>query len=339
MRELAPRAPTAGAPRSPRPPRAAGRSPSRPGATRSPPGATTPTIKIPAGIDVELMLEEGARLLERAAAGVPGRPDGRARARRRDALRDDRPAGRRPARGRRRRPTSTRPSPATRCASCVTASDRLPLRVDRERALFGSWYEFFPRSEGAAWTRRRRRRSAAPSAPPRSGCPPSPRWASTSSTCRRSTRSARTNRKGPNNTLTAGPARRRARRGPSARRRAGTTRSTPTSARSRTSTPSWRGPRELGHGGRARLRAAVLAGPPLGARSTPSGSPRAPTARSRTPRTRRRSTRTSTRSTSTATPTASTPRSLRVCGTGWTTACGSSGSTTRTPSRWSSGSG
>ena len=26
------------------------------------------------------------------------------------------------------------------------------------------------------------------------------------------------------------------------------------------------------------------------------------------------------------------------CGSGWTTACGSSGSTTRTPSRWSSGS-
>ena len=26
----------------------------------------------------------------------------------------------------------------------------MPLWVDRERALFGSWYEFFPRSEGAA---------------------------------------------------------------------------------------------------------------------------------------------------------------------------------------------
>ena len=45
----------------------------------------------------------------------------------------------------------------------------------------------------------------APSGPPRSGCPRSRRWASTSSTCRRSTRSARTNRKGPNNTLTPGP--------------------------------------------------------------------------------------------------------------------------------------
>jgi starch synthase (maltosyl-transferring) len=31
----------------------------------------------------------------------------------------------------------------------VTASERCPLRVDRTRALFGSWYELFPRSEGA----------------------------------------------------------------------------------------------------------------------------------------------------------------------------------------------
>ncbi|KWX08698.1 alpha-1,4-glucan:maltose-1-phosphate maltosyltransferase, partial [Carbonactinospora thermoautotrophica] len=31
----------------------------------------------------------------------------------------------------------------------VTASDPLPLWVDRQRALFGSWYEFFVRSEGA----------------------------------------------------------------------------------------------------------------------------------------------------------------------------------------------
>ncbi|MFG3662600.1 alpha-1,4-glucan--maltose-1-phosphate maltosyltransferase, partial [Streptomyces sp. NPDC047706] len=30
----------------------------------------------------------------------------------------------------------------------VTASGALPLLVERERALFGSWYEFFPRSEG-----------------------------------------------------------------------------------------------------------------------------------------------------------------------------------------------
>ncbi|WP_254594730.1 maltotransferase domain-containing protein, partial [Streptomyces sp. 8P21H-1] len=31
----------------------------------------------------------------------------------------------------------------------LSRSDPLPLSVERERALYGSWYEFFPRSEGA----------------------------------------------------------------------------------------------------------------------------------------------------------------------------------------------
>ena len=31
----------------------------------------------------------------------------------------------------------------------LTASDSHPLWIDRERALYGAWYEFFPRSEGA----------------------------------------------------------------------------------------------------------------------------------------------------------------------------------------------
>jgi starch synthase (maltosyl-transferring) len=34
----------------------------------------------------------------------------------------------------------------------LTRSEPLPLRVDRERAQFGAWYEFFPRSEGARQT-------------------------------------------------------------------------------------------------------------------------------------------------------------------------------------------
>ncbi|MDP1720019.1 MAG: alpha-1,4-glucan--maltose-1-phosphate maltosyltransferase [Candidatus Nanopelagicaceae bacterium] len=34
----------------------------------------------------------------------------------------------------------------------VTKTDLFPIRVDRERALFGAWYEFFPRSEGATAT-------------------------------------------------------------------------------------------------------------------------------------------------------------------------------------------
>jgi starch synthase (maltosyl-transferring) len=107
-------------------------------------------IKIPEGQDVDLMLEEGARLHEQAAANLsdgdhtgdagrlisvaetlraPGDPVERLSA----AL----------ARGvlalLARHPLRT----------LLTVSPSYPLWVDRERALFGSWYEFFPRSEGA----------------------------------------------------------------------------------------------------------------------------------------------------------------------------------------------
>ncbi|MFI2202442.1 maltotransferase domain-containing protein, partial [Streptomyces sp. NPDC020192] len=103
-------------------------------------------IKIPAGIDTELVLEEGARLYERAAAGVPHTRRSLLR-KAVAALRDDTLSvterlkaalsgevqallARHPLR------------------ELVTASDTLPLLVERERALYGSWYEFFPRSEG-----------------------------------------------------------------------------------------------------------------------------------------------------------------------------------------------
>jgi starch synthase (maltosyl-transferring) len=33
--------------------------------------------------------------------------------------------------------------------SLISKSDSYPIKVERERALVGSWYEFFPRSEGA----------------------------------------------------------------------------------------------------------------------------------------------------------------------------------------------
>ncbi|WP_425829399.1 maltotransferase domain-containing protein [Streptomyces fractus] len=107
----------------------------------------TAKIKIPAGIDTELVLEEGALLHERAAKGAPASVREtivRAAA----ALRD-----------------TTRPAPSRLAAALapdvqrildrhplrelVTRSRALPLLVERERALFGSWYEFFPRSEGA----------------------------------------------------------------------------------------------------------------------------------------------------------------------------------------------
>ncbi|QEU87803.1 DUF3416 domain-containing protein [Streptomyces viridosporus T7A] len=104
-------------------------------------------IKIPAGMDTEVVLEEGARLYERAAAGVP-EPDARdlllATV---DALRDEgRPAASRLA-------AALTPQVAAVLAryplrELVTGSAPLPLLVERERALYGAWYEFFPRSEG-----------------------------------------------------------------------------------------------------------------------------------------------------------------------------------------------
>jgi starch synthase (maltosyl-transferring) len=106
------------------------------------------TIKIEAGVDVELMLEEGALLLERAAAGSRPAPGRRALLDAAKALRDtSRPV---PA----RLSAATAPEVSATLAThplrdFVTSSDRMPLRVDRERALYGSWYEFFPRSEGA----------------------------------------------------------------------------------------------------------------------------------------------------------------------------------------------
>ena len=116
-------------------------------------------------------------------------------------------------------------------------------------------------------------------------------------------------------------------------------RSTPTSAPSRTSTPSSPRASEPRPRGRPRPRPPGRARPPVGHEPPASGSPPAPTAPSPTPRTRRRSTRTSTRSTSTTTRSASAARCCGSSGTGCPTACGSSASTTRTPSRWRSGSG
>ncbi|MFV8129644.1 alpha-1,4-glucan--maltose-1-phosphate maltosyltransferase [Streptomyces syringium] len=107
-------------------------------------------IKIPAGIDTELVLEEGALLYERAAAGVP-KSDGReAVLAAADALRD----GRRQVADRLAAALTPEVTAALTCyplRELVTSSRSLPLLVERERALFGSWYELFPRSEGATW--------------------------------------------------------------------------------------------------------------------------------------------------------------------------------------------
>ena len=71
----------------------------------------------------------------------------------------------------------------------ITRGRPQQIYVDRERALFGSWYEFFPAPRVVA-TRPAARCTARSSRQPRSSTG-SPRWASTSSTSHRSTRSAR----------------------------------------------------------------------------------------------------------------------------------------------------
>ncbi|MFI7294376.1 alpha-1,4-glucan--maltose-1-phosphate maltosyltransferase [Streptomyces sp. NPDC050121] len=104
-------------------------------------------IKIPAGMDTELVLEEGARLYERAAAGVPQGPDRTVVLAAVDALRDaSRPAAARLAAA--LTPQAEAVLGRHPLRDLVTASEPLPLLVERERALYGAWYEFFPRSEG-----------------------------------------------------------------------------------------------------------------------------------------------------------------------------------------------
>ncbi|MFC8514798.1 maltotransferase domain-containing protein, partial [Streptomyces sp. NPDC057257] len=103
-------------------------------------------IKIPAGMDTELVLEEGARLYERAAEGVPPVLCDIVLSAV-DALRDEaRPAASRLAAA--LTPEVDAVLAAHPLREFVTASDTLPLLVERERALYGAWYEFFPRSEG-----------------------------------------------------------------------------------------------------------------------------------------------------------------------------------------------
>ncbi|MEU9312561.1 alpha-1,4-glucan--maltose-1-phosphate maltosyltransferase [Streptomyces sp. NPDC048256] len=106
-------------------------------------------IKIPAGMDTELVLEEGARLYERAADGVPEAPDRTAVLAAAEALRDEtRPAVSRLAAA--LTPQVDAVLGLYPLRELVTASEPLPLLVERERALYGAWYEFFPRSEGTA---------------------------------------------------------------------------------------------------------------------------------------------------------------------------------------------
>ncbi len=106
------------------------------------------TIKVEADVDSELMLEEGARMLERSlsASAVEGEPTLLHHAV--AALRDTT----RPPLDRLR--VATAPEMHRWFArhpfrEMVSPTPAYPLLVERELALFGAWYEIFPRSEGA----------------------------------------------------------------------------------------------------------------------------------------------------------------------------------------------
>jgi starch synthase (maltosyl-transferring) len=108
-------------------------------------------LKIPAGVDVELMFTEARLLLERVEADLDPR----------DRAGHELLAGALEA----TLGTGSRPVPARLAAlqdpelgalllahplrELVTIEGPYPAYADRERALFSSWYEFFPRSEGA----------------------------------------------------------------------------------------------------------------------------------------------------------------------------------------------
>ncbi|GAA0477483.1 alpha-1,4-glucan--maltose-1-phosphate maltosyltransferase [Streptomyces sp. NPDC046215] len=112
-------------------------------------------IKVPAANDAgdtELVLQEGALLHERAAAGVPKKEGREAVLAAVDALRDTaRPVAVRLAAA--LTPQVTAALAAHPLRELVTVSRPVPVLVERERALFGSWYELFPRSEGAVVAR------------------------------------------------------------------------------------------------------------------------------------------------------------------------------------------
>jgi starch synthase (maltosyl-transferring) len=108
----------------------------------------TASVKIPAGIDTDLVLAEGAQLYERAAAGVPKNDGRQVVLAAVDALRDAaRPVAARHAAA--LAPQVVQVLDRHPLRELVSATRPLPLHVERQRALFGSWYEFFPRSEGA----------------------------------------------------------------------------------------------------------------------------------------------------------------------------------------------
>ncbi len=162
-------------------------------------------VKIAAGVDVDLMLQEGAALFADAAAESEVPASCRSAFRRAGTTLADLSLSTE-ERLQAGLDDEVRVAVATYpLRSHVSESSEFPLQVERERAGRGSWYEFFPRSEGAVYD------------------PVSKSWTSGNfrTAAERLPAVAKmafdvvylppihpigvTHRKGPNNTLTAGP--------------------------------------------------------------------------------------------------------------------------------------
>ncbi len=104
-------------------------------------------VKIPAGLDVELTLAEGRLLFTRAAAAAG--PAERTVFERIAAVLGDDAADTGERYGLATGHEAGAAFTAAPLRDLLTRSVPRPLRVSRRRALVGSWYEFFPRSIGA----------------------------------------------------------------------------------------------------------------------------------------------------------------------------------------------
>ena len=106
-------------------------------------------VKIPAGVDVELMFTEGRLLINRViAAGGLSTAERHVLTGAAEAAADEsRPVQARVAAL--QAPELDAVLLAHPLREQVTVEGPYPAYADRTRALFGSWYEFFPRSEGA----------------------------------------------------------------------------------------------------------------------------------------------------------------------------------------------
>jgi len=102
-------------------------------------------IKVPAGIDVPLMLGIGSDLLKRAAKGSPSstllKDAAKSLANKRLSPEERLAVALDPA--------LTEEIERNPLAAILSRGEEQVLRVERSRAGLGAWYEFFPRSEGA----------------------------------------------------------------------------------------------------------------------------------------------------------------------------------------------